>query len=349
MSFLNELKRKIRPPYVIAEIGANHMGDMDLCKQIVSGAKAAGASAVKFQKRDNISLFTRESFDRAYDSENAFGRTYGEHREALELSVEQLRDIKTYCASIGIDFGVTAFDLKSLEQMIGLRPDFLKVASGDIDNHQLLGEVSSSGIPFIISTGASDISTVDAAVKICSSNEENFGLLQCTSLYPAPPEFLNLQVIKRYEERYPSCTIGYSGHDNGYTCTIAALAMGARIIEKHFTLDRSWKGTDQSFSLSFTGMRTLCKFAKKIDAAMGDGIKKLELGEEIPIKKQRKSLYFADVLPAGHVLTEDDFVAKIPPDGVSPSVLKDIVGRTLKVDVAPETLFSYSMVDGGGV
>lgn len=274
--------------YVIAEIGHNHQGSVETCKALFLAAKQCGADAVKLQKRDNRTLFTRDMYDAPYVSENSYGATYGEHREALEFGWTEYGELQVYAKEIGITFFATAFDEVSAEFLADLDMPAFKIASGDLTCLPLLRKVARYGKPVILSTGGGTMDDVRAAVRALGDCPH--AILQCTSGYPASFEELNLNVIKTYREAFPGTVIGLSSHDNGIAMAPVAYALGARIIEKHFTLDRTWKGTDQAFSLEPVGLKKMVRDLKRVKAALGDGIKCVYPSEQAPMSKMRKVL-----------------------------------------------------------
>ena len=273
--------------YIIAEIGHNHGGDLQTCKKMFKAAKDAGASAVKLQKRDNKTLYTTEYYNSPYNSENAYGRTYGEHREALEFNRTQYIILQEYALELEITFFATAFDIPSADFLAELDMPAFKIASGDLNNEKLLKHVASIGKPVIISTGGGTLNDVRRAASWFQYSP--IGILQCTSGYPASYDELNLRVIETYSLDFPHAVIGYSGHENGIAISIAAFTLGARIIEKHFTLDRTLKGTDQAFSLEPVGLRKLVRDLKRTKRALGDGIKRSWPSETVALAKQWKN------------------------------------------------------------
>jgi sialic acid synthase len=273
--------------WVIAEIGHNHQGSLETCRRLIKAAKDSGANAVKLQKRDNKALYSKECYDSPYNSENAYGATYGAHREALEFGVEQYRELQAYSRSLGVTFFATAFDPPSLEFLIELCVPAVKIASGDLTNISLLKEVAGWGGPVIFSTGGGMLADVQRAYDIVQYQPH--AVLQCTSGYPAKFEELNLRVIETYRGMFPETVVGLSDHDKGIAIAPVAYALGARIVEKHFTLDRTWKGTDQAFSLEPVGLRKMVRDLKRARQAMGDGIKRRYVSEIEPLKKQLKN------------------------------------------------------------
>ena len=320
------------PAFVIAEIGHNHQGDLDLCKTMFKAAKDSGASAVKLQKRSNKNQFTTNAYNAPYNSENSYGKTYGEHREFLEFNKEQYLILKKHAHELELVFFSTAFDKESVDFLIEIDIAAIKIASGDIINHDLLAYASNTGIPLIVSTGASTIEDINHAVKILKQGKSQFALLQCTSGYPAKYNEINLRVINTMMLEYPDIIIGLSSHENGISIPVAGYALGARIIEKHFTIDRTLKGTDQAFSLSSSGMTKMCRDLNRLYLAMGDGDKKIYESEIEPMKKQRKSIVANKYLKAGTILKREDLDLKCPNIGIQANNLKEIIGKKLKKD-----------------
>jgi N-acetylneuraminate synthase/sialic acid synthase len=320
-----------RPCYVIAEIGHNHQGSVEKARELFREAKLAGAHAVKLQKRDNRGLYTRAAYQKPYDNENSFGATYGEHREFLEFGVREYKELQAYAAALGIDFFSTAFDITSAEFLHALDVPAYKIASGDLKSTPLLQHVARFGKPMIISTGGAQIDDVKRAYDTIMPINPQLAILQCTAGYPAAVEELDLRVVATYRERFPGAVIGFSSHDNGIVMPVAAYMLGARIIEKHFTLNRAMKGTDHAFSLEPVGLRKMVRDLERTHKAMGDGVKKIYDSERAPIVKMGKSLVVARDLPSGHVLRAEDIVMKSPGGGIPPYELDAVIGRvTLK-------------------
>ena len=315
--------------YVIAEIGHNHQGDLKTAKDIFRAAAECGVSAVKLQKRDNRSLFTREMFDKPYDNENSFGATYGEHREALEFGKVEYQELLTEAARLKVTFFATAFDFASADFLAELNSPAYKISSGDLKNTPLLKYVARIGKPMIVSTGGGTLEDVQRAYDTVMPINPQLCILQCTAGYPVEFSELDLRVITTYRERFPGVVIGYSGHDNGIAMPLAAYMLGARVIEKHFTLSRSMKGTDHNFSLEPVGMKKMIRDLRRVLVALGDGRKKVYASEAGPLLKMGKKLVAARDLPAGHVLTTADVAARSPSDGLPPYYLDQILGQAL--------------------
>jgi N-acetylneuraminate synthase/sialic acid synthase len=317
--------------YVVAEIGHNHQGEAEKAKQLIRSAKEWGVNAVKLQKRSNRTLYTREFFDQPYENEFSFGRTYGEHREALELDADEYRELQRYARELGVTFFATAFDFESADLLAELDVPAFKFASGDLRNTPLQRYVAEFGKPMFLSTGGGTMEDVERAVDTILPINEQLCVLQCTAAYPAEAEDLNLNVITTLRDRFPDLVIGLSDHQNGIAMALVAYMLGARVIEKHFTLDHALKGTDHAFSLMPDGMRRLVRDLHRIPAALGDGVKRPLPVETKPLEKMGKKLVAARALPEGRVLAADDVAIKSPADGgLPPYELDRIVGMRLR-------------------
>jgi sialic acid synthase len=332
------------PCYVIAEIGHNHQGSLEKARELFREAKLAGAHAVKLQKRDNRGLYTRAAYNKPYDNENSFGATYGEHRAFLEFGLNEYTELQAYARELGIDFFSTAFDLASADFLEQLDVPAYKIASGDLKSVPLLKHVARFGKPMIVSTGGAMIDDVQRAYDAIMPINPQLAILQCTAGYPAAFEELDLRVIATYRERFPEAVIGFSSHDNGVAMPVAAYMLGSRIVEKHFTLNRTSKGTDHAFSLEPVGLRKMVRDLERTYRAMGDGIKKLYESERAPILKMGKSLVVARDLPSGHVLRPEDVVMKSPAGGIPPYELDQVLGCTTLKPLHEDDFLSFDVL-----
>ncbi len=331
--------------YVIAEIGHNHQGSVEQCKQMFDEARRCGADAVKLQKRDNRSLYTAEFFNKPYENENSFGATYGQHRGAIEFDKSEYEELIAYAREIGVTFFATAFDQPSADLLAALDMPAYKVASADLTNTPLLKHVAEIGKPMIISTGAARLNDVQRAHETVAPINDRIAILQCTAGYPAAWDELDLRVISTYRELFPENVVGFSSHDNGISMPVAAYVLGARIVEKHFTLDRAMKGTDHRFSLEPQGFRKLVRDLKRTRVALGDGSKQMYPSEVEPGKKMAKQLVAAADRPAGHTLRAEDIAAKSPGDGLPPYELERVVGRNLRHAVEADMALHFEMLE----
>jgi sialic acid synthase len=333
------------PCWVIAEIGHNHQGDLEKCRQLFREAKAAGASAVKLQKRDNPTLFTREMYGRPYDHENSFGRTYGEHREFLEFGKDEYVELQRFARELSITFFATAFDIPSADFLARLDMPAYKIASGDLRNIPLIEHVARLGKPIIISTGGGTLDDVRRAYDAVRPLNRQVAILQCTASYPAAFEELDLRVIETYRALFPHVVIGLSAHDSGIAMAVAAYVLGARIIEKHFTLNRAMKGTDHAFSLEPVGLRKTVRDLTRVRVALGDGTKRVYPSEIPGITKMGKRLVAARPLRSGQILTPKDVGIKSPGgDGLAPYELHDVIGRALRKDLDTDEAIQLDML-----
>jgi N-acetylneuraminate synthase/sialic acid synthase len=333
--------------YVIAEVGHNHQGSLDKCKDLFRAAKECGADAVKLQKRDNRSLYTAAMYEKPYDHENSFGPTYGKHREALEFGRDEFVELRRYCRELGIGFFATTFDVPSTDFLAALDMPAYKIASGDLKSIPLLTHVARVGKPMILSTGGATPEDIQRAYRAVAPINPQICFLQCTAAYPASADELNLRVITTLREQYPELVIGLSDHENGIAMAVAAYVLGARVIEKHFTLNHTWKGTDHAFSLEPIGMRKLVRDLRRTRVALGDGVKAPLPMEHGPLTKMGKKLVAARALGAGHVLRASDVAMKSPGDGLPPYYLDQILGRTLLVPLQPDDGIALEMLSQG--
>ncbi len=270
-------------PYIIGEIGINHNGDIRIAKKLIDVAKRCNFDAVKFQKR-SPDISTPET-QKMKLRETPWGEmTYLNYKKKIEFNIKQYKVIDKYCKSKKIDWFVSCWDIDSFEEMKKFRFKYHKVASAMITNIPLLKKIAKTKVHTLISTGMSNYKNIDAAVKIFKKFNCKFTLLHCVSTYPAKDEHLNLKCIQTLKKKY-KCDVGYSGHESSVSPSIIAYMLGASVIERHITLDRSMWGTDQASSLSEVGMKTLTSIIEKTPKILGSGKKKL-LKEEILISKK---------------------------------------------------------------
>jgi len=327
--------------YVIAEIGHNHQGDVEIAKKMFQTAKDCGADAVKLQKRNNKALFCKSLYDSPYDNENSYGATYGEHREALEFGYDEYKILKDYAAEIGITMFATAFDFSSVDFLEKLDMPAYKVASGDLNNTPLLKYIAQTGKPMIISTGGGTMADVKRAYHTIMSINQSLAILQCTASYPCEPENMNLSVIPKFRELFQDAVIGLSDHQSGIAMAIVAYSLGARIVEKHFTLNRAWRGTDHAFSLEPVGLSKLVRDLHRAKLAIGNSDKKRIPLEDKPLFKMGKKLVAARDLPQNHVLTREDIAIKSPSDGLPPYELDKVIGKAIKKPLKADENISF--------
>ena len=273
--------------FIVAEIGINHNGDMSLCKDLIDIAYETGCDAVKFQKRDINSVYTKEFLDAPRES--PWGSTQRDQKSGLEFEKEDYAEIDTYCKEKGIEWFASAWDLKSQEFLSGFDCKYNKVASAMIVYSDLLKVIAKEGKHTFISTGMATYDYIDNVVDIFKSENCSFELMHTVSTYPMKDNHANLNLISTLRERY-KCDVGYSGHEVGLAISYAAAACGISSLERHITKDRSMYGSDQSASIEPSGLRQLVGAVRKIEDAMGDGIKRILLEEEPVAKNLRQHL-----------------------------------------------------------
>jgi N-acetylneuraminate synthase len=273
---------------LIAEIGINHNGDINLAKRLIDEAKNAGFDAVKFQKRTIDKVYSQEDLNTLRDS--PWGKTQREQKEGLEFGEKEYDIIDTYCKQKKIDWFASAWDIESLNFLDKYNLKYNKIASAMIVDKNFLDQVSKKGKYTFISTGMSTLEDIEQAVKIFKNNFCDFELMHCVSTYPCKPEDVNLNVIDSLKKKF-NCKVGYSGHENGVVISLAAFVKGVSSIERHITLDRTMYGSDQSASLEIRGMNELVSGIKKIKIALGnDEIGKINEDEKKIAQKLRKHL-----------------------------------------------------------
>ena len=264
---------------IIAEIGINHNGDMDICKELIDVAANSGANCVKFQKRDIDQVYTQDFLNSSRES--PWGTTQREQKTGLEFSSEQYQEIENYCKSKGLEWFASAWDINSQKFLRQFNSKYNKVASAMIVHTELLKEIASEGKHTFISTGMTTYDDIQDAVNIFRKANCSFELMHTVSTYPMKDEDANLNMIKTLREKF-DCNVGYSGHEVGLAVSYAAAALNITSLERHITLDRAMYGSDQSASVEPSGFKQLVGAIRKIELAMGDGIKKT-IEAEAPI------------------------------------------------------------------
>jgi sialic acid synthase len=319
--------------YVIAEIGNNHQGNLKHALDLIKAAKDAGANAVKTQKRDNKSLYTKSFFNQRYDNPNSFAETYGLHREALELKKNDYIEMINFAKEIDIDFFATPFDLKSLEFLEQFNLSSYKIASADITNTILQEEIAKTNKEIFLSTGGATLNDVKRAKENIFKYNENLTILQCTASYPASVESMNLRVLNTYAKNFPGLRLGLSDHENGIDAGPIAYMLGARVFEKHFTLNRANKGTDNAFSLEPMGLNKFVRNLLRIEKLLGSSEKKQLDSEKAPLTKMRKSIVLSNNKKKGDTLNKKDISLKSPGLGLHPYEINKIIGKRLNKDL----------------
>lgn len=320
--------------FFIAEAGLNHNGDFDQAMRLIEVASDSGADCVKFQKRNVDKLATDSVLDAPDGRFPSLGSTYRQIRERHEFNVNQFSQLRRHAEDLGLVFMVTPFDLKSYWDLREAGVEYFKVASHGVTNYPLLEALATGGHPVVLSSGMSTLEELDRAVDILSSPPGNLaGILHCVSSYPTPLEEINLRLIQTLSSRYEKRT-GYSGHELGVLPTIAAVAAGATIVERHFTLDTSQEGFDHHMSLDPSGLSELISAIRDIEKMFGDGVKQVIESERVAREKYRLSLVAAVDVSAGETLRPEDTEFRNPGTGIPPGIASDYFGRKLRNSVA---------------
>lgn len=327
------------PTYIIAEIGQNHNGDVQIAKKLIDMAVRCGANAVKFQKRDIDSELTAEAFNKPYDNPNSFGKTYGEHRIFLELNEQQHLELKEYANASGMVYFCTPCDPPSVDMLERIGCPFYKVASRDLTNIPLLERLAKTGKPVIISTGMADIGDISDALTALQATPANVVIMQCTSEYPCKLENVNLLAMDTLRNRFGHL-VGLSDHTSGVIISAAASVMGAVMVEKHITLDRTMKGTDQPGSLEEAGLKKLVEYIRAIEVAKGDGEKVVNQATTAAKEKLARSVTTKVPISKGVTIKEEMLCLKSPGNGLKWKERAQLIGKKAKRDIAKDvTLF----------
>ncbi len=326
-----------QPCFVIAEGGVNHNGNPRLAQDLVRIAADCQADSVKFQKRTIHELLTRAALEKPYVHPNSLGATYGEHRLRLELAESDWSRLRDLATSLGLEFMGSAWDRGSADLLDALDAPAIKTPSAVLTDLDLLEYIARKGRPMIVSTGMSTLDEVDQAVERIVRHTRQVILLQCTSAYPSEFADVNLRVMDTYRQRY-DVLVGFSGHERGICVTEAAAALGACVVERHFTKDRTLPGPDHAASLEPQGLRKLVRDIREIEMAMGSPDKRVAAAE-LPVRARLgKSVVAAQYIAAGAVVRAEMLTAKSPGDGLSANHLARLIGRVAAVEVLPDAL-----------
>lgn len=332
------------PCFVIAEIGLNHNGDLGLAKKLIDAAVECGADAAKFQKRSVDNILTKEALDAPYDTWYAYGKTYGEHRKALELSEEDFIALQEYSNERNIIFFASPWDEESADFLERINVPVYKIASADVINLPLIEHIAKKKKPMIVSSGMSTLEEVKDAGDIISKYIDELILLHCVSTYPSNPEEINLRCMETLKETF-NCSVGYSGHEKGIAISEAAVALGACVIERHFTLDRTMKGPDHAASLEPPGLSKLIRDIRNIEISMGSSIKKIQEREMSIRTKLAKSVAAAVDIPKGTVITREMLTVKGPNTGLPPKYIYVLPSKRAVNDIKTDTVITEEMVE----
>ncbi len=325
--------------FIIAEAGVNHNGDIKLAEKLVDAAKSAGADAVKFQTFKAEFLVSKAAQKADYQKQaTGTDESQLEMLKKLELSYDDFKDLKRYCKEKGILFLSTAFDFESIDFLESLEIPMYKVPSGEITNLPYLMKIAGTGKPVIISTGMSELNEVGSAIKVLRDNGAGtLTLLHCNTQYPTPFEDANLRAMLTLKKRF-GLAVGYSDHTLGIEAPIAAIALGATVLEKHFTLDKAMEGPDHSSSLDPQELKAMVAAVRNIEIALGNGIKKPSVSEAANKEAARKSIVARRNIVKGEVFTQDNLTVKRPGNGISPMKWFELLGMRAKRDFCEDEL-----------
>lgn len=316
---------------IIAEAGVNHNGSPEIAKKMVDAAKEAGVDYIKFQTFVSEKLVCRNAKMAEYQEKNTqMVETQFSMLKKLELSQKQFAELKSYCEEKEIGFLSTPFDLESIDFLNELGMDFYKIPSGEITNYPYLVKIAKTGIDVVMSTGMCEIWEIEEAVKVLKENgTKNITLLHCNTEYPTPFQDVNLKAMDTLKKNF-DVSVGYSDHTVGIEVPIAAVARGAKVIEKHFTLDKNMEGPDHKASLEPDELKDMVRAIRNIEKALGSEEKKPSVSEKKNIAIARKSIVAAKKIEKGKKFTEENLTVKRPGDGISPMLWKDVVGKVAK-------------------
>lgn len=316
------------PTYIIAEIGLNHQGDVNLAKKLIDIAVDAGCDCVKFQKRSLKDVYKKDVLENI-DKQEQGSQYVLKNLKKCELSDSEMKSLYRYSTKKGIDFSCSPWDETSLKFLAKeLDIPFYKIGSPDMSNFRLIGKVAKLGKPIIVSTGMSFLSEIDQLVEFLEDIKAKYILLHCNSTYPVAYADINLNFLKKMRKKY-NCPIGYSGHEKGITACLGAVALGASVIEKHLSLDRNMEGPDHRASLEPDGMKRLVRRVRLLEEALGEEVKYVTRGEYLNREGLSKSLVAAKNLKKGHVFRESDITLKSPGKGTSPLKFNLFIGKKL--------------------
>ena len=325
--------------FVIAEAGVNHNGSLELAKKLVDAAKEAGADCVKFQTFISKNIVSKNAVKAEYQKQQTQAEeSQHDMLKKLELSFDEFLELNEYCKSKDIEFMSTAFDFDSIDFLNSLKMDTWKIPSGDITNLPYLMKIAKLNKPVILSTGMSTMEDIRCAIQALKENgARELTVLHCTTEYPTPFNDVNLKAMNTIKDEF-DVKVGYSDHTKGIEVPIAAVALGATVIEKHFTLDRNMEGPDHKASLEPDELKAMVDSIRNIELALGDGMKQPAESEKKNMAVARKSIIASKDIKAGEIFTEANLTVKRPGDGISPMRWFDVIGKVAPRDFEEDEL-----------
>tara|TARA_B100000900_G_scaffold413032_1_gene436065 strand:- start:866 stop:1915 length:1050 start_codon:yes stop_codon:yes gene_type:complete len=340
-NFFNKIKN-IKRPYIIAELGSNHNGDMKIAEQLIKKAKKAGADCVKFQSWTSKSIFSKIKYKQNYFLKDDYRKRTDYSLEDIvkkfSISQNQLYKMMLIAKKNKIDFASTPFSNEEVNYLVKkLKPPFIKIASMDLNNYQFLEYVAKKNIPIVLSTGLSDLHEIDKAIKtIESTGNKKIVILHCVAIYPSPDTSINLRNIETLKKIYPY-PIGFSDHSIGFSIPLAATSMGVSIIEKHFTLDKAMFGWDHKVSCDYKELKIICEETKRISKSLGSSEIKVQ-EDSIRINEFRRSIVAKKPIKKGSVIKSKDVTFKRPGWGIEPEFVEFIINRKAKNNISKDTI-----------
>ena len=324
--------------FIIAEAGINHNGSLETAKKLVDVAVESGADCVKFQKRDLSSLYTPSMLKNPNLDSQGLHNMISLLKE-VELSEENYKELTKYCESKGILFLCTPWDRNSVDFLESLNVKAYKISSADLTNIPLIDYIASKNKPILLSTGMSSEEEIEKTVNFLKNKNAQFAILHCNSTYPSPFKDINLRFMNRLKEKH-DVIVGYSGHERGISPSLAAVAIGAKIVERHFTLDKNMKGPDHSASLEPNELKQLVENIRNVESSLGKPHKKISRGEILTRETLAKSIVAKEKIISGQIITKDMLDIKGPGKGLSPQFLDNILNHPAKRDIEAEELFT---------
>lgn len=341
--FYEKIKNSLEP-YIIAEIGSNHNGDMELAKKMIDSAKECGADCVKFQSFDNKSLVCREEYEANTVYSGSKKKHFGTLEEMIEkyyLRKEQHHELKEYCDKVNMSFCSTPFSKEEADLLVSLGVDFIKIASMDVDNIPLIKHIARKGLPIVLSTGMATVAEIDNAIKAIEEEGNNeIVVLHCVAIYPPKNEDINLMNMKMLKDTF-GYPVGFSDHTIGVSIPLSSVVLGAKIIEKHFTTDKDLPGWDHEISANPEELKAIVNESKKIATALGSTVRVVNKDEQEKKLKFRRSIVLSRDMKKGEVIKESDLLYKRPGKYISPSQYKTIIGRVLNKDKKYDDILKY--------
>lgn len=331
-------------PYIIAEIGANHNGDMQLAKKMIDAALECGCDAVKFQSWTPDSIVSKEEYDRNQKYNDSAKKHFGSLREMVDkyyLRTEQHYELESYCRQKNIDFCSTPFTNGEVDLLEDLHVPFYKIASMDINNYDFLAYVAQKGKPVILSTGMSTLGEIETAIKVVNkAGNDDIVLLHCISIYPPLYEDIHLNNITMLQQTF-GYPVGFSDHTIGYSIPLASVALGSCVIEKHFTLDKDLPGWDHEISANPEEMKIICQESNNIVKSLGNFKRTVSSAEIAKKDKFRRSAVARIEMKAGHIVSSHDLDFKRPGTGIQPEEMKYLIGRKVKSGIPEGELIKW--------